>query len=133
MKDFLYVMVDWVAKVHDGFLALSKSQGARFTDKQLHFIVIGVLGLFIYFVVHAVFKRLATKSVASISWIYTLTLIGVITFAIEIGQHVTNTGAMEAMDIVRGIEGVLVMGAVYTLAVRLFGLIRRKVKEKRGA
>ena len=34
-----------------------------------------------------------------IAWIYVFTLIIVITFAIEIGQKVTNTGNMEFADI----------------------------------
>ncbi len=44
-----------------------------------------------------------------IAWIYVFTLIIVITFAIEIGQKVTNTGNMEFADIVFGVVGFIVM------------------------
>ncbi len=53
------------------------------------------------------------------------TLIIVITFAIEIGQKVTNTGAMEFADIVMGVFGFVVM---YTV----FAVIRQIVKAIAG-
>ncbi len=127
MKDLLYIMVDWIAMVHDSLLKINDHIDMGLSDKWLHFIVIGLLGLCIYFATHFVFKRLAKKSVSAISWIYTMTVIVVITFAIEIGQHVTGTGAMEAMDIIRGLEGVLFFGVVYTLAARLIHFIKGKL------
>ena len=49
------------------------------------------------------------------------TSILVITFAVEIGQRLTNTGNMEFADIVFGIGGFIVMFAVYAVyrAIRL--------------
>ena len=68
----------------------------NFSDKELHFLVIGILGMMFIFVVYPVFKWLAKHDhVMVIAWIYVFTLIIVITFAIEIGQKVTNTGNME--------------------------------------
>ena len=56
------------------------------------------------FVVYPVFKWLAKHDhVMVIAWIYVFTLIIVITFAIEIGQKVTNTGNMEFADAERGL------------------------------
>lgn len=64
----------------------------------------------VYFVVYPVFKWLAKHDhVMVIAWIYVFTLIIVITFAIEIGQKVTNTGNMEFADIVFGVVGFIVM------------------------
>lgn len=126
MKDALYIIVDWIAGLHDGFLKINDRTDAALSDKQLHFIIIGALGLVIFFATHFVFKRLAKKSVAAISWIYTLTVIGVITFAIEIGQYVTKTGNMEAMDIIMGVLGALCFGAAYTVLARLFTWVKKR-------
>ena len=62
---------------------------------------------------------------AAISWIYTFTVIVVITFAIEIGQHITGTGSMEFADIVFGIVGFLLMYLVYALILLLLKLLRK--------
>ena len=78
------------------------------------------------FTVYPVFKWLAKRGhVMTIAWIYVFTLIIVITFAIEIGQKVTNTGAMEFADIVMGVFGFVVM---YTV----FAVIRQIVKAIAG-
>ena len=64
------------------------------------------------------------------SWFYVLTLIVVITFSIEIGQHVTHTGTLEFADIAFGVVGFLAFFAVFALfrlIVRaLAGLVRRR-------
>ena len=48
-------------------------------------------------------------------WFYVFTVIIVLTFAIEIGQKVTGTGAMEFADIVFGIVGFIVMFLIFAL------------------
>ena len=45
----------------------------------------------------------------TITAIYVFTLIVVITFAIEIGQKITNTGNMEFADILFGVTGFICM------------------------
>ena len=88
----------------------------NFTDKELHFLVIGMMGMGFIFVVYPVFKWLAKhEHVMVIAWIYVLTLIIVITFAIEIGQKVTGTGNMEFADIVMGVFGFIVMFLVFSV------------------
>ncbi len=122
MKELLYWIVECIAKIHSWLLHLNDAYEYNFTDKQLHFLVIGVLGMGLIFAVYPVFKWLAKRGhVMTIAWIYVFTLIIVITFAIEIGQKVTNTGAMEFADIVMGVFGFVVMFTV-------FALIRQIVK-----
>ena len=126
MKELLYWIVECIAKIHSWLLRLNDAYEYNFTDKQLHFLVIGVLGMGLIFTVYPVFKWLAKRGhVMTIAGIYVFTLIIVITFAIEIGQKVTNTGAMEFADIVMGVFGFVVM---YTV----FAVIRQIVKAIAG-
>ena len=63
----------------------------------------------------AVSLKNKNKNVMVITWIYVFTLILVITFAIEIGQKVTNTGCMEFADIVFGVVGFILMFVVFNM------------------
>ena len=69
-----------------------------------------------------------------IAWIYVFTLIIVITFAIEIGQKVTNTGNMEFEDIMMGVMGFVVMFVIFALLREVYkgikSLIRREKKDE---
>ena len=71
----------------------------------------------------------------TISWIYVFTLIIVITFAIEIGQKVTNTGNMEFADIMFGLVGFLLMYGVFAIAREIYHLILKciiRYQKKKG-
>lgn len=116
MTKFLYYLVGMIARIHNKLLSLNDSFEYQFTDKELHFLVIGALGMLFIFVVYPIFKWLARNNhVMVIAWIYVFTVIIVITFAIEIGQKVTHTGAMEFADIVFGILGFIVMFFVFSV------------------
>ena len=116
MKEFLYMIVGWIAEIHSYLMRFNDSYEYNFSDKELHFIVIGLLGMAFVFIVYPVFKWLAKHNhVMVIAWIYVFTLILVITFAIEIGQKVTNTGAMEFADIVFGVVGFIVMFFIFSI------------------
>ena len=116
MKEFLYMIVGWIAKIHSYLMRFNDSYEYNFSDKELHFIVIGLLGMAFVFIVYPVFKWLAKHNhVMVIAWIYVFTLILVVTFAIEIGQKVTNTGAMEFADIVFGVVGFIVMFFIFSI------------------
>lgn len=129
---FLYWVVEQIAKVHRYLLTLNDSFEYVFTDKELHFIVIGFLGMGMLFVVYPIFKALSKKHVMVIAWIYVFTVIIVITFAIEIGQKVTNTGAMEFADIVFGVVGFLFMFIVFSVVRGIYHLIKDYMNGKRG-
>ena len=132
MTGFLYWVVEQIAKVHRYLLTLNDSFEYVFTDKELHFIVIGFLGMGMLFVVYPIFKALSKNHVMVIEWIYVFKVIIVITFAIEIGQKVTNTGAMEFADIVFGVVGFLFMFIVFSVVRGLYHLIKDYVNGKRG-
>lgn len=124
MKEMLYRIVGLIAKVHSRILQLNDAYEYHFTDKELHFLVIGILGMALIFVIHPLFTWLVKKGhVMVISWIYVTTLIVVLTFAIEIGQKVTHTGSMEFADIVSGMAGFLIMFAVFAAVREIIRLL----------
>ncbi len=91
-----------------------------------------MMGMGFIFVVYPVFKWLAKHDhVMVIAWIYVLTLIIVITFAIEIGQKVTGTGNMEFADIVMGVFGFIVMFLVFSVVRGIYKLIRNLIRGDR--
>ena len=131
LKALLYYIVEIIAKIHNKLLSLNDSFEYNFTDKELHFLVIGALGMGMIFVIYPFFKWLANRDhVMVIAWIYVFTVIIVITFAIEIGQRVTNTGAMEFADIVFGIVGFIVMFLIFSVIRGIYKGIRRVIARR---
>ena len=124
METILYFIVSLIAKIHNYIMSLNDSIETSFTDKELHFIVIGLLGIFLVFGIYPVFKWLAnTGHIMVITWIYVFTVIIVLTFAIEIGQGVTGTGNMELADITAGVLGFLAAFAVFAVIRGIYHLI----------
>ena len=100
----------------------------NFTDKQLHFLVIGIIGMLILVIIYPLFKILSENHILAIAFIYVFTVIVVITFAIEIGQKLSGTGTMDFADIVFGLAGVLLMFAIFAvireISLAFFNLLR---------
>ena len=133
MKTFLYWIVEMIARAHSRLLKLNDAYEYNFSDKELHFLVIGVLGMLMIFVVHPIFKWLVKNDhIMVVSWIYVFTLIIVITFAIEIGQRVTDTGVMEFADIVFGVLGFISVFLVFSVIRGFYHLILRLIRRRRG-
>ncbi|MBR0399859.1 MAG: hypothetical protein IJH95_03465 [Mogibacterium sp.] len=129
MRDLIYRMIYWVAEVHQKILSINDNGGYYFTDKQLHFLVIGALGLAMIFVVYPIFKLLANSGhTMVIAWLYVFTLILVICFAIEIGQWYSGTGRPEAADITYGIMGFLFMFAGFAIVRGIFHAIVKLIR-----
>ena len=118
-------IVEWIADIHDAIMHLNDAFEYNLSDKELHFIVIGGLGLVMLAVVYPIFKFLNRKNrMLAISWIYVFTLELVITFAIEIGQKVTGTGNMEFGDVVAGMAGFFAVTGVILALNFLWWVIR---------
>lgn len=116
MTEALYGIMRIIANIHNYIMHLNDKFEYDFSDKDMHFLVIGALGMLMIFVVYPFFKWLASKKhIMVIAWIYVFTLILVITFAIEIGQKISNTGNMEFADIVFGVMGFIVMFAIFAV------------------
>ena len=130
MKELLYKIVGIVAKIHNYILSLNDAYEYNFSDKQLHFLVIGIMGLGLIFAIYPVFKWLAKHNhVMVIAWIYVFTLIVVITFAIEIGQKITHTGQMEFADIMFGLVGFLAMFFIFAVIRCIYHAICRLIRQ----
>lgn len=129
MKELLYYFVGIIAKIHDKIMQLNNSFETNFSDKDLHFLIIGLLGLGMIFIVYPLFKNLAKNNhVMVIAWIYVFTVILVITFAIEIGQKITHTGKMEFGDIMYGLVGFIVMFAAFCIIRMIYHGILKLIK-----
>lgn len=132
LRELLYYIVEVIARIHNKLLSLNDNFEYNFTDKELHFLVIGILGMGLIFIIYPLFKWLAQKQhVMVIAWIYVFTVIIVITFAIEIGQKVTDTGTMEFADIVFGIAGFIVMFLLFSILRGIYKGIRRLIRRYR--
>lgn len=104
-----------MAQVHDSLMRLNDGFELSLGDKDWHFLIMALLAMALFFVVHAVFKRLAKWSITAVSFIYVFTVMTVLGFAIEIGQRISGTGQMDFADVVAGLYGVLAFFAVYTV------------------
>ena len=62
MKEFLYMIVGWIAEIHSYLMRFNDSYEYNFSDKELHFIVIGLLGMAFVFIVYPVFYSISTLS-----------------------------------------------------------------------
>ena len=136
-KDWLYALVAFIARIHDKIVAYNKSfTPTPFTDKDLHFIVMGLFGLVVFGLCLLLFRFLARRGLVGLmAWLLALFVLVSVCFAVEMGQYVTKTGSMELGDIVYGIVGFLAASAVAAvcwLLVCLFRwLFRRGRRRKR--
>ena len=122
-----------VAQIHESLMHLNDNFELYFGDKYMHFIVMAVLGMILFFMVHFVFKRLAKWSITAISFIYVFTVMTVLGLAIEIGQKITGTGDMDFRDVVAGLYGVLAFFAVYTVYRLIVLLVRHLMRGRKKA
>ena len=124
-----------MAQVHNSLMRLNDGFELSLGDKDWHFIIMALLAMVLFWVVHAVFKRLAKWSITAVSFIYVFTVMTVLGFAIEIGQRISGTGEMDFADIVAGLYGVLAFFAVYTtyrlVVMAASALIGRHCRKKR--
>lgn len=86
-ESILYEGTMIVAQIHESLMHLNDNFELYFGDKDMHFIVMAVLGMILFFMVHFVFKRLAKWSITAISFIYVFTVMTVLGLAIEIGRR----------------------------------------------
>jgi len=132
MKEFLYFIIEIITRAHNSIMSLNDGMEYNFTDKELHFLVIGIIGILMIFVVHPVVLWLSKRGhLMTISFIYVFTAIIVLTFAIEIGQKATGTGHMEFADIAAGILGFFAMFAVFAIARAVYHMVKNYIEENR--
>ena len=134
MARYLRMLVAWLSRAHNYILTLNDRFEYSFSDKELHFLVIGAIGLALILLVYPVFRLLANHNrVLAITWIYVLTVLLVLTFAIEIGQRITGSGTMDFSDVVAGMGGFFAVTAVIVVLHLLLWTVKRIVKAVRRA
>ena len=113
--ELLYWLVRFIARLHDALLKINDYTSVPLNDKQLHFLIVGVFGILLLWVIYPIFKWLAKKNhVMVIAWFYVFTLMIVLTFAIEIGQGISHTGSMELYDVAAGLAGFMTMFLIFS-------------------
>ena len=133
MSNALKLITNIMNYFHDKLVLLSRYFGLHLNDKQLHFLVIGFLGIILFMIVNKLFKYLVRYSLTAISFIYTFTVLVVLVFAIEIGQKLTGRGNMEFQDIVEGLWGFLVAFAIYLGFVIIARWLKKSFRNQGGS
>lgn len=125
MREWIYTFIIWVANAHSRIIGINDSRGWYLDDKQLHFVVVGIFGMLMLFVLYPIFKYLANRGhTMVITWLYVFTVVLVLTFAIELGQWYSGTGYMEGEDIAYGVSGFLVMFIIFAVLRGLYHALR---------
>lgn len=99
---------------HDMLRAILSAFGLG-GDKEQHFLVIGIIGILLFFGIHFVVKRLAKWRLEAVSFMITGFLLLALTFGIEIIQLMTGSGNVESRDITAGLWGFIVFFCIYLL------------------
>jgi hypothetical protein len=115
MVEVVKVIVEIVNIFHDLLEKIVYSLGLQLSDKDLHFWLMGLLGIFIFIFVQMIFKWISQWSITAISFFYTFTVMVVIVFAIEIQQKITQRGNMEFADAIIGLYGFVILFGIYLL------------------
>ena len=131
MQTILYNFVMLITRVHNYLLTLNNEFENSFTDKELHFLIVGAFGLGLVFVLHPIFLWLAKHDhTMIISFLYVFTVVLVLTFAIEIGQGYYGTGAMEFDDVVYGVAGFLSFFLVFAVIRGFIHLVMHFIRSE---
>lgn len=118
MAELLKFIAFVINEIHDFISFFAEALKLNLTDKDLHFWVIGVVGVFIFLITDIIFKKLSKLSVSVISFVYTFTVLVVVVFGLEIQQKITGRGKMEFQDVVYGLWGFIAIFSVY-LCIRI--------------
>ena len=129
MESILETLMVMIAKSHSYILSLNDAYEKNFSDKELHFLVIGLIGMALVLVIYPLFKILSRNHVLVIVFIYVFSLILVLTFAIEIGQWYSGSGTMDFDDVVFGVVGVLLMFVVFAVVREIILAVWRFIKK----
>lgn len=115
MAQFIKFFARIINEFHDMIIMLFNLLGFNFTDKELHFWVIGIAGILLFLFVDKIFKWISKWSITAISFIYTITFLIIMVLAIEIQQKITGRGNMEFDDALASILGFLAFFGAYLI------------------
>ncbi|MBQ1322458.1 MAG: hypothetical protein IJ136_02170 [Erysipelotrichaceae bacterium] len=130
MYRIIYYFITLITRLHAKVLSINDNHGLDLTDKQLHFLIIGIFGFAMLLVIQPVFKWLIKHHAElMITFLYVFTIVVVISFAIEIGQAYSGTGDMDFYDIASGILGFFVFFGIYLIGYLAFNGVRNSISK----
>lgn len=130
MVEALKWFINIVNKIHHWILSLNDNYSWALSDKDLHFIIFGLLSLAFFIGINFMFKRLAKLSLNLVSFIYTFTVMFALALAIEFGQRYTNQGIMDFDDVLYGIYGFIAFFLVYQVGLKIIKAIKPSNNKK---
>ncbi|MEB2631544.1 hypothetical protein [Peribacillus frigoritolerans] len=132
MKEIIQILAEIVNNLHDFILFfVSDTLNSNATDKDLHFWIMGVIGIIIFLFVLFLSNLIARMrfGITILSFLYTFTVMVVLVFAIEIQQALTSRGNMEFQDAAIGLWGFIVFFMVFAVLSSLFLLVKNFFKQ----
>ena len=115
--NFIVAIMNWF---HSSIVGLAKDMGLSLTDKDLHFIVLGAIGMMAFACVYVVLKLLRKNNINLIASICSFAMVVVLAVAIEVLQGATGSGCMEFADAAYGVYGFASAMTVYFLTKKAF-------------
>jgi hypothetical protein len=134
MKEIIQILAEIVNNLHDFILFfVSDTLNSNATDKDLHFWIMGIIGIIIFLFVLFLSNLIARMrfGITILSFLYTFTVMVVLVFAIEIQQALTSRGNMEFQDAVIGLWGFIVFFMVFAVLSSLFLLVKNFFKQSK--
>jgi hypothetical protein len=128
LKETIQLLADIVNNLHDFIqIFVNNSLNLNLTDKDLHFWIMGIIGIVVFLFVLIISKIIMEMpfGVIILSFLYTLTFMIVLVFAIEIQQALTNRGHMEFQDAVVGLWGFFVFFLLFVAVLAVFLLLKK--------
>lgn len=131
MKETIQLLADIVNNLHDFIqIYVSSSLNLQLTDKDLHFWIMGMIGIVVFLFVLVISKIIVKMpfGITILSFLYTTTFMFVLVFAIEIQQALTNRGNMEFEDAIVGLLGFFAFFLVFVVIAFVLFMARRLLK-----
>ena len=130
LKEIILILTEIINNIHDFILIfVSDTLNSNATDKDLHFWIMGIIGIIIFIFVlflSNIISRLRF-GITILSFIYTFTVMVVLVFAIEIQQALTSRGNMEFQDAAIGLWGFIVFFLVFVVISFMYLFIKKLI------
>ncbi|MBT2648017.1 hypothetical protein J7E52_15185 [Bacillus sp. ISL-34] len=134
MKEIIQILAEIVNNLHDFILFfVSDTLNSNATDKDLHFWIMGIIGIIIFLFVLFLSNLISRMrfGITILSFLYTFTVMVVLVFAIEIQQALTSRGNMEFQDAAVGLWGFIVFFMVFAVLSSIFLLVKNFFKQSK--
>ncbi|MBO0999530.1 hypothetical protein ACDZ29_22985 [Peribacillus sp. RS7] len=134
MKEIIQILAEIVNNLHDFILFfVSDTLNSNATDKDLHFWIMGIIGIIIFLFVLFLSNLISRMrfGITILSFLYTFTVMVVLVFAIEIQQALTSRGNMEFQDAAIGLWGFIVFFMVFAVLSSIFLLVKNFFKQSK--